>query len=127
MADAQPLDDATLAKLEELAKARGAAHWWCDVRGDGYWANIVDERGSTVLLTGRPNVDDARFAALLASHASALLHSSREAARLREAAEYMLTGLDELIRDGGGHYSGDAAERDARILRAALQGEKTDA
>jgi hypothetical protein len=140
MADAQPLDDATLAKLEELAKARGAAHWWCDVRGDGYWANIVDERGSTVLLTGRPNVDDARFAALLASHASALLHSSREAARLREenrklrrlcheATNFVLEcRCDSIHLNRDGHdVEVWRDEFAADIRRAALQGEKTDA
>jgi hypothetical protein len=98
MADAQPLDDATLEELERVAAAMTEGPWQHELLGPGKLRyRITNPKGDAEL--GNWLVGEVRWGvnatgiALLRNHASALLHSSREAARLREA----LTEAEALI------------------------------
>jgi hypothetical protein len=97
MADAQPLDDATLEELERVAAAMTEGPWHHELLGPGKLRyRITNPKGDAEL--GNWLVGEVRWGvnatgiALLRNHASALLHSSREAARLR-------TELEEARRD----------------------------
>jgi hypothetical protein len=88
MADAQPLDDATLEELERVAAAMTEGPWRHELLGPGKLRyRITNPKGDAEL--GNWLVGEVRWGvnatgiALLRNHASALLHSSREAARLR--------------------------------------------
>jgi hypothetical protein len=128
MADAQPLDDATLDALEK-AEAR-LAHVTDQVRQYGPFSDLQRECEAAR--------EDLRY--LAGNHASALLHSSREAARLREenrklrrlcheATNFVLEcRCDSIHLNRDGHdVEVWRDEFAADIRRAALQGEKTDA
>jgi hypothetical protein len=116
MADAQPLDDATLEELERVAAAMTEGPWHHELLGPGKLRyRITNPKGDAEL--GNWLVGEVRWGvnatgiALLRNHASALLHSSREAARLREEnARLRQLLLDAEVRENQllGLYDGAA-------------------
>jgi hypothetical protein len=131
MADAQPLDDATLEELERVAAAMTEGPWHHELLGPGKLRyRITNPKGDAEL--GNWLVGEVRWGvnatgiALLRNHASALLHSSREAARLREAAQTALAEIESYEAYWGKIAGEDRLGCAMDVLRAALQGEKND-
>jgi hypothetical protein len=162
MADAQPLDDATLDELEKAVAGLTPGPWsnggtrrdcdhspgvcYFDEEEDIYppsqeEAGLDYQPGGPVAVVSvKEFPDNAAGICLLRNHASALLHSSREAARLREenrklrrlcheATNFVLEcRCDSIHLNRDGHdVEVWRDEFAADIRRAALQGEKTDA
>jgi hypothetical protein len=132
MADAQPLDDATLEALEKALEGMTPGPWRGDDCDGDVWVETTAESPVTDSIAQEVRTpEDARGIALLRNHASALLHSAREAARLRTLMDQVLKELDVYVRQHhcGGIESlgpGHSTRQLYDSVRAALQGEKTD-